>query len=76
MKRYSYHIRHAYGVEGKMADYPPQNCTEIMKAAPGPLEYHGCPFTVLDEIRLKEALYRSGLKKEGQFTYQPQLTRH
>uniref|UniRef100_A0A0A9X4D7 DNA primase large subunit n=3 Tax=Lygus hesperus TaxID=30085 RepID=A0A0A9X4D7_LYGHE len=64
MKRYSYHIRHAYGTEGKMADYRPKSCAEILKATPGPLEYHGCPFKVLDKIRMKEALYRSGINKK------------
>ncbi|BES97226.1 DNA primase large subunit [Nesidiocoris tenuis] len=65
VRRYSYHIRHAYGLEGKMADYPPQNCAEILKGTPGPLEYHGCPFKVLDQDRLIDVLKRSGLKIEA-----------
>ncbi|KAF6203824.1 hypothetical protein GE061_002159 [Apolygus lucorum] len=64
MKKYTYHIRHAYGTEGKMADYRPKSCSDILKGIPGPLEYHGCPFKVLDTIRMKEALHRSGIDRK------------
>ncbi|XP_014245731.1 probable DNA primase large subunit isoform X2 [Cimex lectularius] len=63
MKEYSYHIKHVYGVVGKMADYPPQNCAEIMKAVPGPLDYHGCPFNIFDKNRMRNILKRIDIKK-------------
>ena len=42
-REHTYHVRHAYGLEGKMADYPPHTCERLAKAheaGEGP----GCPF--------------------------------
>ena len=42
-REHTYHVRHAYGLEGKMADYPPHTCERLAKsqdAGDGP----GCPF--------------------------------
>ncbi|KAK9503306.1 hypothetical protein O3M35_011906 [Rhynocoris fuscipes] len=60
-KSYSYHIRHIYGTVGKMFSYPAKNCTTILKDNPGPLDYHGCPFSTLDYNRIMFELKRNNI---------------
>lgn len=56
-RNYAYNIRHSYGQEGKKNDYKPWNCTKIINmTAPGPGEYHGCPFKIYGEDQLRKIL--------------------
>uniref|UniRef100_A0A0G4GXJ2 DNA primase large subunit C-terminal domain-containing protein n=1 Tax=Chromera velia CCMP2878 TaxID=1169474 RepID=A0A0G4GXJ2_9ALVE len=59
-KEHSYNIRHAYGREGKRADYSPWSCFKILGGQsppnPGPGEVHGCPFKTYDVGPLKRLL--------------------
>ena len=42
-REHRYHVRHAYGLEGKMADYPPHTCERLARSA-DPGEPAACPF--------------------------------
>ena len=39
-----YHVRHAYGLEGKMADYPPFTCAKLARRKVEPNGAASCPF--------------------------------
>ena len=39
-----YHVRHAYGLEGKMADYPPFTCEKLARRKVTPDGAASCPF--------------------------------
>ena len=39
-----YHVRHAYGLEGKMADYPPFTCDKLARRKVEPNGAASCPF--------------------------------
>ncbi|XP_053992948.1 DNA primase large subunit-like [Hylaeus volcanicus] len=59
-KEIKYNLRHAYGLEGKRADYPSFSCSKIISGnpSPGPNEYHGCPFHHFDAQPLKNFLLK------------------
>lgn len=59
-KRYKYHIRHFYGVEGRRANYRPFSCTKIINAEIGPRDSHGCPFMNRSIAELKATLAQCG----------------
>jgi DNA primase large subunit len=64
-KNYAYNIRHMYGQEGKRNDYKPWNCNKTLNlTAPGPGEYHGCPFKTFSEDNLRQLVSSYGLTKE------------
>lgn len=57
-KEYSYNVRHSYGKEGKRANYPPWSCGKIQNLSPpSNVEYHGCPFKVFSDEKLKMLLH-------------------
>jgi DNA primase large subunit len=65
-KEYSYNIRHSYGKEGKRNDYIPYSCNKIQMNLPAPAsgDYHGCPFKVFSEEKLKSVIKDAGIKQE------------
>lgn len=65
-KEYSYNIRHSYGKEGKRNDYIPYSCNKIQMNLPAPSsgDFHGCPFKVFSEEKLKSVIKDSGIKQE------------
>jgi DNA primase large subunit len=63
-KEYSYNIRHSYGKEGKRNDYIPWNCTRVQRTTPPTAnEYHGCPYQVYSEDKLKSLLFELKYKE-------------
>ena len=49
-----HNIRHRYGKEGKRTEYSPYGCYKlVMDMAPGPGEYHGCPYRHFDADHLR-----------------------
>ena len=54
-RKYAYSIRHYYGKVGKRYDRPPLNCDKIITKlpAPGPGQFHGCPFKYWGESALR-----------------------
>ena len=63
-KQYAYNIRHSYGQEGKRQDYKPWNCNKTINlAAPGPGEYHGCPFKTFSNENLIQLINSYGIAK-------------
>lgn len=63
-KQYSYNIRHSYGQEGKRNDYKPWNCNKTINlTAPGPGEYHGCPFKTFSNENLLQLLNSYGVSR-------------
>lgn len=64
-KQYAYNIRHSYGQEGKRNDYKPWNCSKTINLnAPGPGEYHGCPFKTFSDENLNQLLNSYGVSKQ------------
>lgn len=57
-KEIRYNLRHAYGQEGKRADYPAFSCSKIIAGNPSPGngDFHGCPFRHFDSEPLKQFL--------------------
>jgi len=61
-KEYAYNIRHRYGKEGKRTEYSPYGCYKlVMDMAPGPGEYHGCPYKHYDADHLGALLGKMNL---------------
>ena len=61
-KEYAYNIRHRYGKEGKRTEYSPYGCYKlVMDMAPGPGEYHGCPYRHFDADHLAAVLSKTSL---------------
>ena len=65
-KEYAYNIRHRYGKEGKRTEYSPYGCYKlIMDMAPGPGEYHGCPYKHYDEGHLSAILGTMAISEQN-----------
>ncbi|XP_013421355.1 DNA primase large subunit isoform X1 [Lingula anatina] len=54
--RYTYNIRHLYGLEGARKNYRGHDCDTIQKQQPGPNEEWGCPFQHFDQAKLSEIM--------------------
>ena len=66
-KEYAYNIRHRYGKEGKRTEYSPYGCYKlVMDMAPGPGEYHGCPYRHFDPDHLAAVLSKTTLDSSEQ----------
>ncbi|XP_071943134.1 uncharacterized protein [Antedon mediterranea] len=55
-KRYTYSIRHLYGLEGSRINYRSHTCTSIQKMSLGHGEEGGCPYKHFDKWSLATAL--------------------
>ncbi|XP_033101372.1 DNA primase large subunit-like isoform X1 [Anneissia japonica] len=55
-KRYTYSIRHLYGLEGSHINYRSHSCTSIQNTCLGHGEEGGCPYKHFDEHSLMKAL--------------------
>ncbi|XP_045603399.1 uncharacterized protein [Procambarus clarkii] len=53
-RRYTYGIRHLYGIEGSRRNYTSHSCTALQTLQPQPLEVGGCPFTSYSEDELSD----------------------
>ncbi|KAJ8019766.1 DNA primase large subunit [Holothuria leucospilota] len=52
-KRYTYNIRHLYGLEGARTNYSAHSCKFLQMYTPGPGEEGGCPFSQSDDSYLQ-----------------------
>lgn len=59
IKKFTYSIRHIYGLEGGMKNYESPSCKDMAKNAPGPSYEGGCPFVNFDSDSLKLLLQSS-----------------
>ncbi|XP_015509476.1 DNA primase large subunit [Neodiprion lecontei] len=57
-RRFTYSIRHLYGLEGSRKNYNTPNCSVICNNTNGPRYEGGCPFKSFDRDKLKELLRR------------------
>lgn len=55
-RRFTYSIRHLYGLEGSRKNYSAPNCSAICNSNNGPRYEGGCPFKSFDREKLKELL--------------------
>ncbi|KAJ8667963.1 hypothetical protein QAD02_009626 [Eretmocerus hayati] len=63
-KKFTYSIRHAYGLEGGRKNYKTPNCRAICDQIPGANYEGGCPFNSFDMDSLKSILCKSMTKNE------------
>ncbi|CAM9234576.1 unnamed protein product [Chrysoparadoxa australica] len=63
MQHYTYGVRHAHGLEGKMCSYSAYSCQQIITTArdPAPDAHQGCPLAHWDEQALRHWLPRFGV---------------
>ena len=62
-KQYAYYIRHAYGLEGRKANYMPYNCDRLISFnVPMGNECHGCPFKNYNADNLRSILTTCNLR--------------
>jgi len=61
-KEYTYNIRHAYGQEGKRANYPAKPCMALIKGVqPNNDQCHGCPYKYMNSMTMRNKLRAQGL---------------
>ena len=65
-REHRYHVRHAYGLEGKMADYPPHPCEKLARRE----AEVACPFAGVGEASTSSE--RVGLRAELSETVTPE----
>ncbi|XP_063235291.1 uncharacterized protein LOC134538162 [Bacillus rossius redtenbacheri] len=58
-RRYTYGIRHTYGLEGGRYDYGTPACHAIQRATLTPLSEEGCPFKHFEDSKLKKCLHEN-----------------
>ncbi|XP_053372664.1 uncharacterized protein LOC123561011 [Mercenaria mercenaria] len=59
--RYTYNIRHLYGLEGSRINYRGHSCTALQESYHGPCESGGCPFSHFDSSHILELLHAEGI---------------
>ncbi|KAL3854974.1 hypothetical protein ACJMK2_014208 [Sinanodonta woodiana] len=62
-KRYTYNIRHLYGLEGSRINYRGHCCSSLQSATMGPGEDGGCPFRNFDADHLTTLLQTEGVSE-------------
>jgi len=62
--KFTYGIRHLYGLEGSRANYTTPSCSKIQNFSLGPSEEGGCPFMNFDAERLKKVLHPKVVENE------------
>ncbi|KAK3611195.1 hypothetical protein CHS0354_009447 [Potamilus streckersoni] len=62
-KRYTYNIRHLYGLEGSRINYRGHCCSSLQSAGMGPGEDGGCPFKNFDADHLTTLLETGGISE-------------
>ncbi|XP_070570523.1 uncharacterized protein [Ptychodera flava] len=65
-KRYTYNIRHLYGLEGSCTEYRAHSCRSIQERVLGPGEEGGCPFKHFDSNHLQSKLQTGGIPQDVQ----------
>ncbi|XP_067648616.1 uncharacterized protein [Haliotis asinina] len=65
-RRYTYNIRHLYGLEGARRNYRGHCCASLQKRTLGPAEQGGCPFVQFDSHHLSNILTDAAIMKMDQ----------
>merc|ERR1711972_1205803 len=70
-KEFAYNIRHAYGKEGKRADYSGYSCSAVISSnPPGAGDCHGCPYKHKTSDQLGQDLREFGGVKDKKKLHQ------
>ncbi|XP_052803307.1 uncharacterized protein LOC128233600 isoform X2 [Mya arenaria] len=62
--RYTYGIRHLYGLEGSRINYKSHTCHSLQDRTEGVSDQGGCPFAKFDKEHLQKLLYEEGIEHE------------
>ncbi|XP_046555482.1 DNA primase large subunit-like [Haliotis rubra] len=65
-RRYTYNIRHLYGLEGARRNYRGHCCASLQRRQLGPAEQGGCPFVHFDNRHLVNLLTDVGIMEVDQ----------
>ncbi|XP_038071650.1 probable DNA primase large subunit [Patiria miniata] len=63
-RRYTYSIRHLYGLEGSRVNYKAHSCRSIQECSIGHGEEGGCPFSHFDDAHLRNVMSYAGIRSE------------
>ncbi|CAL4071455.1 unnamed protein product, partial [Meganyctiphanes norvegica] len=61
--RFTYGIRHIYGLEGKKISYTSHSCSALQEMSPQPTDCGGCPYSSYDRDKLRKLISELGLKR-------------
>ncbi|XP_071791342.1 uncharacterized protein [Asterias amurensis] len=60
-RRYTYSIRHLYGLEGSRVNYRAHSCRSLQDCSMGHGEEGGCPFQHFDDLHLSNSMSQAGI---------------